>query len=38
MQSTDGGLAMIAQQFDGLIEEFDFMFFTGRSVPPPQPP
>ncbi|HVV72524.1 MAG TPA: hypothetical protein VHI52_13675 [Verrucomicrobiae bacterium] len=36
-QSTDGPLAIIAQQFDGLIEEFDFVRLTGRSVAPPQP-
>jgi len=37
MHSADRGLAMIPQQFDGLVEEFDFVFLTGRSVAPPQP-
>src|SRR5262245_28918323 len=36
-QSTDGRLAMVAQQFDDLVEEFDFVLLTGRSVSPPQP-
>ena len=34
-QSPNGRLAMIAQQLDGLVEQFRFVFRPRRGVSPP---
>jgi hypothetical protein len=34
-QGADGGLAMVTQQFDGLVEQFVFVFRPRHGVVPP---
>ena len=37
MQGTDGRFAMIAQQFDGPVQQYSFVLGTGRGAAPQQP-